>query len=120
MTTTPALATRHDYRAQYGFAFEDVIHVYQDANDQARGMAGYTTEFGGQRSAWRTQQTLAEFAAEHFGKGTLRRIGDDVDGRRYVVLRELTTKPQKTPPPVIKPIRTHGAPVFPSYAYNVV
>jgi hypothetical protein len=103
---TPTLATLRDFRQTFGPAFVDVIHVYADLNDRIRGMAGYRTAFGFRRSAWRTTLSLVEFARQTFGGGQLRRIADDADGARYVVLAP-------TPQPVGK------ASVFPAWTYHV-
>jgi hypothetical protein len=101
---TPTLATLRDFRTAFGPAFVDVIHVYADLNDRIRGMAGYRTAFGFRRSPWRTTLGLVDFARQTFGGGRLRRIADDGDGARFVVL---APEPQKT------------GNVFPTWAYHV-
>lgn len=91
---TPTPGTLAAYRKEFGPAFIDTIHVFQDVNDRIRGMAGYWTAFGFKRSAWRTTLGLVEFAKATFGGGRLRRIDDGPDGEaRYVVL---APQPQKS------------------------
>jgi hypothetical protein len=90
--------------AKFGKTLLDVILAFPDPSGS--GLTAFATEISGAKSIRQPGMTLVAFAKQHFGHGTLRKVGTN----HYAVLS--APQQQPTPVPTVKEI--------PMWAYHVV